>query len=217
MCCRAGQGRRDCAWGCVMCHHRSVESVGQRGSVDGNFWSYPVGCDRTCAGWGDVARPGPFSRVWLPPSDAGPRRRGVVRRCVAVYGGRIGRAPYFAERELRPPGTGGLLRSPRCDSGPYPGCGGLPCGKLGPREDLISCYLVHARRASSLRRGHATSESAATLVWIGSYRFNACFAVLGNVLRDRVVRSDLGGVGLRTVVTEEDCDRAARARDLLLE
>src|SRR5215208_5652072 len=143
-----------------MCHHRYVGTLRQRGGEYGIFTTRPVGCHGTHPGWGDVGHPGPLSRVWLPSSDTGTRRRGVVRRRAAVYGSGIGRAPCLAERKLRPPGTGGFLPRPRRSSGPY----------LGRR------------------------------------------AALGDVLWDRVVRSDPDSVGLRAVVAEGSRYRAALAR-----
>jgi hypothetical protein len=50
--------------------------------------------------------------------------------------------------------------------------------------------------------GVATLRARALPRWYGSRRFYAPLAVFGNVLWDRVVRSDLAGVGLRTVVTQ---------------
>src|SRR5215208_372139 len=196
-----------------MCHHRYVGTLRQRGGEYGIFTTRPVGCHGTHPGWGDVGHPGPLSRVWLPSSDTGPRRRGVVRRRAAVYGSGIGRAPCLAERKLRPPGTGGFLPRPRRSSGPYLGRRALLGGELDPRGIPDSGGLHrHDVGLRALRRRHAAGEGVTTVVWRGSYRVHARFAALGDVLWDRVVRSDPDSVGLRAVVAEGSRYRAALAR-----
>src|SRR5829696_7374345 len=136
------------------------------------FGPYPVGRDRPHAERSDMGRLGLFVLARLPASDPRSRRRRAVRRCAPVLGGGAGGVPCFAERELRAPGTGGLLRRPRRGGGPRVGRGGLPGRKLCPPVDLVFGRLGHARRVRAPRHRDPASGGCyrAGTAWPSSAR-----------------------------------------------